>query len=259
MLKNHAPTDFRERIEVSGKDGGALSLELILGKVAEGAEQKKLDAPSIEGEYSEVKTEEGGMAEITDFPLKQPVEPHHSTPAQASRCFYCGRVGQAWFQCDCDTAKAIAKGTYSKPKVLIKNGKTLVVHDERLIGLVDKYSGFPRYKPPVTDKSHAESSAPKHGVETGVTRDSVESHLSKSAIPDVTRDSEPVTDDAWFVSDEAKSDSESREPSHTEPKESLFEPEAESRGREEPHGESRPKLTHAERQAAYRKRQRGEC
>jgi hypothetical protein len=33
MLKNFGPDEFRERIEHTGKDGQALSLELLLGKV----------------------------------------------------------------------------------------------------------------------------------------------------------------------------------------------------------------------------------
>ena len=35
MLKNHAPDEYRDRFEVTGKDGGALSLELLLKSLDE--------------------------------------------------------------------------------------------------------------------------------------------------------------------------------------------------------------------------------
>lgn len=35
MLKNHAPEEFRERVELTGKDGGALALELLLSRLDE--------------------------------------------------------------------------------------------------------------------------------------------------------------------------------------------------------------------------------
>jgi hypothetical protein len=35
MLKNHAPDEYRDRFEVTGKDGGALSLQLLLKSLDE--------------------------------------------------------------------------------------------------------------------------------------------------------------------------------------------------------------------------------
>jgi hypothetical protein len=72
----------------------------------------------------------------------------HSQKAQASRCFYCGVVGQAWFQCECESTKLIREGKRSKPRVVVKDGRTLVIHDVELYELACANSGLPRYRRP---------------------------------------------------------------------------------------------------------------
>ena len=69
----------------------------------------------------------------------------HSQKAQASRCFYCGVVGQGWFQCECESAKLIREGKRMKPRVAVRGGHTLVVHDEGLYELACLNSGLARY------------------------------------------------------------------------------------------------------------------
>jgi hypothetical protein len=49
-LKNFGPDDFRERIEHTGKDGAALALEVLLGKLDQEEKTQALQAPTIDHE-----------------------------------------------------------------------------------------------------------------------------------------------------------------------------------------------------------------
>jgi hypothetical protein len=52
----------------------------------------------------------------------------HSAKVQVARCLYCGSLG-VWWECHCRASVEAQEGRRPKPKVLVRDGKTIIVVD----------------------------------------------------------------------------------------------------------------------------------
>ncbi len=64
----------------------------------------------------------------------------------APHCWFCGKI-EAWFRCDCKDAQDARNGKRAKPRVVVKDGKTLVILDPEVMAR-EHNQRRPRYVPP---------------------------------------------------------------------------------------------------------------
>lgn len=103
----------------------------------------------------------------------------------AVRCWYCQRIS-AWWDCDCLGAREAREGKRPKPRVVFRDGKTIIVLDEETVRANEKL-GRKRYR---SKAVHAAPVTPEP-VHKGAPVDSEVVH----AAPEAVHNPDPVDTD----------------------------------------------------------------
>lgn len=104
----------------------------------------------------------------------------------APHCWFCGKI-EAWFKCDCKDAQDARDGKRNKPRVVVRDGHTLIILDPEVMER-EHNRRRKRYVPPADSSVNRpsvtpEQNAPKYGGETPAAQSVTGQDASVSAIP----------------------------------------------------------------------------
>ncbi len=87
------------------------------------------------------------LKEIKELPtVVERLQASGPSGVSAPHCWFCGKI-EAWFRCDCKDAQDARDGKRAKPRVVVKDGKTLVILDPEVMAR-EHNRARPRYVPP---------------------------------------------------------------------------------------------------------------